>query len=138
MGISKILSKLHMNESYCSILQNILDKKKAPPYFILRLGGSEPYLKFGKPDGNDWQYYSRDNKQPDKTEYMEWLNLIEPGKLVLALRHIRFIFRDEENNRTREEFAFTHCIDHGCRTTLDTKTYFMYGPESQLDVYHNI
>ncbi len=82
----------------------------------------------------DWQYFKDDEHSTIFTERIEWLNLIEKGKLVLPLRHVRLIYRDENNNETHSEFALTHCIDHGCRATLDTKSYYIYGPASQLSL----
>ena len=82
----------------------------------------------------DWQYFKDAKENEVYTERIEWVNLIEKGKLVLPLRHIRLIWRDKDNDITRWEFALTHCIHHGCRATLDTKSYFIYGPENQLEV----
>ncbi len=104
---------------------------------ILRLGGSEPYIKFGEMNRMDWQYIKDDLKTEKYTERIEWLNLIEKGKLVLPLRHVRLIYRDEQNQITRWEFALTHCVWNGCRATLDTKSYYIYGPSSQLNVISN-
>jgi hypothetical protein len=133
LGISKFLSTLHSHSSYSSVLQNI-QKQNLPPYLILRLGGYDPYLKFGEMNKWDWQYFKEAKENEIYTERIEWINLIEKGKLVLPLRHIRLIYRDANNNITHWEFALTHCIHHGCRATLDTKSYFIYGPDNQLEV----
>jgi hypothetical protein len=133
MGISRFLSSLHIQPTYSSVLQNILNNN-LPNYFILKLGGSQPYLKFGNFDHNDWQYIKLDQKIPNRYESIGWINLLENGKLVVPLRHIRLIWRDTSNKEIRSEFAVTHCIHHGCRATLDTKSYYIYGPKTQLDV----
>ena len=114
-------------------MQNIL-KHKLPPYFILKLGGNNPYIKFGYQDRWDWQYYKLDKHNPRYTEKIEWINLIEEGHLVLPLRHIRLIYRNKNGGVTHWEFAMSLCIYHGCRATLDTKSYYIYGPGNELKV----
>lgn len=116
------------------MLQNI-QNQNLPQYFILKLGGNDPYLKFGPMNSSDWQYFKVDKTEPIYTERIEWINLIEKGKLVLPLRHIMLIYRDKNNEITKREWALTHCVHHGCRATIDTKAYFIYGPEFQLQVY---
>jgi hypothetical protein len=137
LGLSKFLSSLHKQPTYSSILQNIINKN-LPNYVILRLGGNEPYIKFGNMDSGDWQYMKVDKNDPVHTEHIEWLDLIENGKLVLPLRHIRLVYRDKLNKEIKSEFALTHCIHHGCRATLDTKAFYIYGPENQLEVIMNV
>jgi hypothetical protein len=136
-GISKYLSNLHNQEGYNSVLQNI-ENKKLPAYFILRLGGNNPYIKFSNINNWDYQFFHKDKNSKKFTEKIEFINLPEKGKLVLALRHIRLIYRDEDNNIFRYEYAVSECIHHGCRATLDTKSYFIYGPSSQLQVINKL
>lgn len=126
----KFHSDLHLTSYYKSIVQNI-EEQGLPPYFVLRLGGKEPYLKFGELDGFDVKIFHRTNDRPEE---IFWVDLVEPGKLVLPLRHVRFIYRNRKNIITHWEFAFEHCIHHGCRAIFDSKAYFIYGPENQLQV----
>jgi hypothetical protein len=120
---------------YRSVLDGILHSPTLlPHYMILKLGGGNPYLKFGNMDRYDFQYFRPDKYDRKHTEAIIWSHLLEEGRLVLPIRHIRMIYRDEDNNISHEEFAMSDCIDHGCRATLDTKSYYIYGPENQLGV----
>ena len=114
-------------------MENIIDQG-LPTFLIFKLGGSVPYIKFGSISPYDWQFFKVNKNNPKITERVEWVNLIEKGKLILPLRHIRLLYKDNDNKIIKWEFAFTHCINHGCRATLDTKSYFIYGPENQLEV----
>lgn len=137
LGISKNLSNLHNQQGYNSVLQNI-QNKHLPGYFILRLGGNNPYIKFGNINNWDYQFFHKDKNSQKFTEKIEFINLPEKGKLVLALRHIRLLYRDQENNIVRSEYAVSECIHNGCRATLDTKSYYIYGPSSQLQAINTI
>lgn len=100
---------------------------------ILRLGGQSPYLKFGSLDGMDRQYYRVDKSSGEK-ETIQWAKLVENGKLLLPLKHIKLIYRDSVNKAIKEEYTVTHCRKTGCISLIDTKSYYIYAPAKQLQV----
>ena len=122
-------------------MQNIIKQKK-PPFIVLKLGGLHPYIKFGEISYQDEYYFKdlsdkdvkripkKDNKQ--LKEQPLWINLYEEGMFVLPLRHIKLLYKDKNGNIQKSLYAVSNCIDYGCRSTLDTKSYFIYGPESQM------
>jgi hypothetical protein len=95
-----------------------------------------PYIKFGKIEPMDLKFITKDIKTENALESIEWMHMIERGKMTLPLRHIKLIYRNEKNEIVNEIFALTHCIINGCRAVLDTKTYYFYGPASQLKVIY--
>ena len=81
----------------------------------------------------DIQYYRVDKTSYQK-EDIQWIKLIEDGKFLLPLKHIRLIYRDTYNRPIREEFILTHCRKYGCMSTIDTKSFYSYAPKKQLKV----
>jgi hypothetical protein len=106
---------------------------KLPNNVVLRLGGLSPYLKFGKLDEMDRQYFRVDKRSGQK-ETIQWAKLYENGKLLLPLKQVKLIYRDSVNKAIREEYTVTHCRRTGCISTIDTKSYYIYGPAKQLQV----
>lgn len=72
------------------------------------------------------------NKKTDLKEQLLWITLYEEGMFVLPLRHIKFIYKNKEGKIIKWNYAVSECIKYGCRTTLDTKSYYIYGPSSQM------
>ena len=54
LGISKYHQLLHLRNSNISLLENIINQHK-PPFIVLKLGGNNPYIKFGEISDNDLQ-----------------------------------------------------------------------------------
>lgn len=114
------------------MLEN-LHRQKLPNFVVLRLGGRSPYIKFGRIDEMDSQYF-RVDKETNQKESIQWIKLYENGKLILPLKHIKMIWRDENNKKIKETYTATHCRYHGCICTLDTKSYYTYAPSKQMQV----
>jgi hypothetical protein len=132
LGLMKFHSQLHKKHDYLSIQQNIL-RTNTWTKIIFRLGGADPYVKFGELDYFDYRNFRKDTKT-GQLENMFWLNLYDVNKFVLYLRHIKLIWYDELNNPVREEFVIKHCMYHGCMTTIDTKSHYIYGPKGPISV----
>lgn len=125
-------SSLHEYNGYNSFTQSLL-KQNLGKVIILRLGGSDPYIKFGELDYFDYNnFYISENAK--KLEELVWISLPEEGKLLLPLKYIKLIYYDNDNNIINESILFEHCAYHGCMTVIDTKAYYTYGPRSQIDV----
>ena len=60
--------------------------------------------------------------------------MVESGSFILPLRHIMLIHRDKYNKVINTEILFDNCYKNGCRAEIDTKTYFTYGPSTQIHV----
>jgi hypothetical protein len=131
-GLSKYLNHYKNTHNFISITKN-LSKKKLSNYFILRLGGKTPYLKFGSIDDTDTQFYKVDEISNIREEVF-WLKLNEDGKFFLPLKDIKLIYYNEDGNPTREEYILTDCRKTGCMTTIDTKSYYTYAPKKQIRV----
>jgi hypothetical protein len=127
LGLCKFFSILHIQDSYKSVLSNLTDK-----LLILRLGSDKPYMKIGQLDYYDTSMMRLGHD--GNPEAIVWANLIETGTFVLPLRHIAFIYRDEENEIIRTELVITDCIEQGCRGVFNTKSYYIYGPAGQINV----
>jgi hypothetical protein len=132
LGLSKYVSFYKNSHYFTSLLENLYIQK-LPNYVVLRLGGKSPYIKFGALEEMDIQYFRVDKKTNQK-ESIEWIKLIENGKLFLPLKHIKMIWRDENNKVIKETYTATHCRHHGCISTLDTKSYYTYAPIKQMQV----
>lgn len=123
-------------------------------YIVFKLGGKTPYIKFSQPNELDEKFFhelhpdliknlilsgqsligGKEVKFQKKIkEQMIWLNLAEKGKFILPLRHIRFLYKDENNKIIRNELAVEHCIEYGCVSIFDTKNYYIYGPKVQMN-----
>ena len=133
-GISKIFSPLHHKSPFTSVIQNTLktmakDNIEAKIVLILRLGGGYPYMKIYFME--DYDYFHIRDDVTGRKETIYWIKLFDQGKLMLALKHIKKKYY-KDNHLVKEEYALKDCKDTGCRAMIDTKSYFIYGPKSQI------
>lgn len=134
MGLSALLSPLHDENNYNSVVQNLRkfynqDGLISPVYIIFKLGGKAPYVKFYFLEDFDL-YHVRTNKE-GKKESIYWINLADYDKLVLGLNYIKMLYYKNEN-LVKEEYLFEDCLQLGCRAFIDTKSYYIYGPKYQM------
>ena len=149
LGLAKYQHNLSLEKKFLSILQNV-EKQNKPPFLIIKLGGKNPYIKFGEVSSFDEYYFhtllekvspininnqkvkNSINQKTELKEQLLWITLYEEGMFVLPLRHIKFIYKNKEGKIIKWNYAVSECIKYGCRTTLDTKSYYIYGPSSQM------
>src|SRR5690349_11763635 len=121
MGIARNVSHLHGSLPYFSIIENILNRRKQ------HLLGEKVYISL----------YTYNNMFMDfgriPTEKLsspiQWINIAEKGKLLLALYRVKLTFF-EKGNVKRTLYVMHDCVK-GCHLSIDTTSHFSYAPVLQ-------
>lgn len=142
LGLSKYQHLLHLRNSNISLQENILHQNKSA-FIVLKLGGNSPYIKFGEISDNDlpfirtissYKFSALQNKTKTKLNINEikeqiiWLNLYEEGLFVIPLYSVTLLYRDFKGKVVKRELIIDNCLHYGCKASLDTKMFFIYGP----------
>ena len=146
LGLSKYQQLLHLRSSNVSLLENIIVQSESP-FIVLKLGGSNPYIKFGEVSDNDLPYIR--TISPDKFGYLQrrtnmqlninkikeqivWISLYEEGLFTIPLYSITLVHRNSHGKTVKRELIVDNCLQYGCKATLDTKAFFIYGPYDDI------
>lgn len=152
LGISKYHHLLHLRNSNISLLENIINQHK-PPFIILKLGGNNPYIKFGEISDNDLPFirtvssrkfmflqsktYTQLNINKIK-EQIIWINLYEEGLFTIPLYSVTLLYRDLLGKVVKRELIIDNCMQYGCKAMLNTKSFFIYGPYDDVSKFNKL
>lgn len=152
LGLSKYHQLIHLRNSNISLLENIINQHK-PPFIVLKLGGDNPYIKFGEISDNDLPsirtvsprkftfLQSKTNTQLNINKIKEqiiWINLYEEGLFIIPLYSVTLLYRDLLGKVVKRELIINNCMQYGCKATLDTKSFFIYGPYDDVNKFNKL